>query len=79
MLVKIELPKNEKELSFVLEVLKRLNIQIVAEEQDSPLTKEIAANHSAILKERRKTMTAPDATFYSWEAAKEILAKRAND
>ncbi|MEM1121354.1 MAG: hypothetical protein AAGJ18_12955 [Bacteroidota bacterium] len=76
MVVKIELPTNKKELSFTLEVLKRLGIKILSEEQDDSLSKEVAEEHRTILQERRKAMSAPDAKFYSWEEAQEIIAQR---
>ena len=76
MIVKIELPNNKKELSFILEVLNRLNIRIVSDKEEVSLPKEIIAEHTAILKERRAAMAASDAQFFTYEEAQNILSKR---
>jgi hypothetical protein len=36
----------------------------------------IIEEHAIVLRERRVAMAAPDAQFFTWEEAKEILANR---
>ena len=76
MLATIELPNNQAELSFVLEVLKRLNIQVIYNKGDAPLAQDVLEEHAAILKDRRQAMADPNAQFFTWEEAQKILAER---
>ena len=74
MLATIELPNNKTEIVFILEVLKRLNVRIIYDTSDAPLEDNILEEHAAILKERRAAMSTPDAQFFTWEEAQQILA-----
>ncbi len=76
MLATIELRNNKTEIVFILEVLKRLNVRIIYDTSDTPLEDNILEEHAAILRERRTAMSAPDAQFFTWEEAQQILAKR---
>jgi hypothetical protein len=40
------------------------------------MNKEIKEKHAAMLRERRVAMSAPDAQFFTWEEAQQILANR---
>ena len=64
MLATIELPNNQTELAFILEVLKRLNIQVIYNKGDSPLAQDVLEEHAAILRERRQAMADPNAQFF---------------
>ena len=76
MLATIELPNNRQEVDFILEVLRRLNVRILDNKGDTVLEEEVMEEHAAILRERRAAMNAPDAQFFTWEEAQEILANR---
>lgn len=76
MLATIELPNNKTEIVFILEVLKRLNVRIIYDSPDAPLEDNILEEHATILRERRTAMSAPDAQFFTWEEAQQILANR---
>ena len=76
MLATIELPNNRQEVDFILEVLRRLNVRILDNKEDMVLEEEVMEEHAAILRERRAAMNAPDAQFFTWEEAQEILANR---
>ena len=76
MLATIELPNNKTEIVFILEVLKRLNVRIVYDSADEPVEDNILEEHAAILRERKAAMSAPDAQFFTWEEAQQILANR---
>jgi hypothetical protein len=72
----IELPNNKTELTFILEVLKRLNLPIHLSDEISDIEGDILEEHAVILRERRTAMTASDAQFFTWEEAQQILANR---
>ena len=76
MIATIELPNNRSEIAFILEVLKRLNVRIVEKDESIVSEEDIIEEHSAILRERRVAMNAPDATFFTWEEAQKILSNR---
>jgi hypothetical protein len=78
MIATIELPNNKAEWTFILEVLKRLNVnvRVIDATPDAPIEADVLEEHKAILKERRAAMIAPDAQFFTWEEAQEILANR---
>ena len=76
MIATIELPNNRKELDFILEVLKRLNVRILENKEDVVFEEDVLEEHSVILRERRAAMNAPDAQFFTWEEAQEILTNR---
>ena len=76
MLATIELPNNKTEIVFILEVLKRLNVRIIYDTADAPLENNILEEHAVILRERKVSMSAPDAQFFTWEEAQQILANR---
>ncbi len=78
MLATIELPNNKNEIAFILEVLKRLNVNIVYKSDDEVLDESTIEEHSIILKDRRTSMKAADAQFFTWEDAQQILANRKN-
>ena len=75
MIATIELPNNRKELDFILEVLKRLNVRILENKEDVVFEEDVLEEHSVILRERRAAMNAPDAQFFTWEEAQLILAR----
>lgn len=70
----IELPNNKTELIFILEVLKRLNLRIHLSDEISDIGEDVLEEHAVILRERRAAITAPDAQFFTWEEAQQILA-----
>jgi hypothetical protein len=72
----IELPNNKNEIVFILEVLKRLNVKVIKEDNLSSLTDEVMEEHAAILRQRRLAMNAADAQFFTWEEAQNILKNR---
>ena len=74
MLATIELPNNRQEVDFILEVLRRLNVRILDNKEDTVLEEEVMEEHAAILRERRAAMNAPDAQFFTWDNRK-ILKK----
>ena len=76
MVATIELPNNKKEIDFILEVLKRLNVRILEKEVGAVFEEDIIEEHAAILSERRAAMNMPDAQFFTWEEAQNILANR---
>ena len=76
MIATIELPNNRKELDFILEVLKRLNVRILENKEDTVFEEDVLEEHSVVLRERRAAMNAPDAQFFTWEEAQEILTNR---
>ena len=76
MIATIELPNNRKELDFILEVLKRLNVRILENKEDMVFEEDVLEEHSVILRERRTAMNAPNAQFFTWEEAQQILANR---
>ena len=76
MIAIIELPNNRKELDFILEVLKRLNVRILENKEDMVFEEDVLEEHSVVLRERRAAMNAPDAQFFTWEEAQEILTNR---
>ena len=76
MIATIELPNNRKELDFILEVLKRLNVRILENKEDMVFEEDVLEEHSVVLRERRAAMNAPDAQFFTWEEAQEILTNR---
>ena len=76
MLATIELPNNKNEIAFILEVLKRLNVNIVYGSDDEILDESTVEEHSAILKDRRAAMQSADAQYFTWEDAQQILANR---
>ena len=76
MVATIELPNNRKELDFILEVLRRLNVRILDNKEDMVFEEDVLQEHSVILRERRASMNAPDAQFFTWEEAQQILTNR---
>ena len=72
----IELPSNKIEIAFILEVLKRLNVRVIEDTDDWLLAEDVLQEHASILRGRRTAMSAPDAQFFSWEEAQQILANR---
>lgn len=76
MLATIELPNNKTELAFILEVLKRFNLNVHLIDETTTVSEDILEEHAAILRERRTAMTASDAQFFTWEEAQHILANR---
>ena len=76
MIATIELPNNRRELDFILEVLKRLNVRILENKEDMVFEEDVLEEHSVVLRERRAAMNAPDAQFFTWEEAQEILTNR---
>ncbi len=76
MIATIELPNNKTELAFILEVLKRFNLKVQLMDEAAFVSDDMLAEHAAILRERRAAMTAPDAQFFTWEEAQQILANR---
>ena len=77
MIATIELPNNKSELAFILEVLKRFNLKVQLVDEITPIiSDDVLAEHAAILRERRIAMEAPDAQFFTWEEAQQILANR---
>ena len=76
MLATIELPNNKNEIAFILEVLKRLNVRIVNNNNEEQLDENTIEEHSAILKDRRASMQSADAQYFTWEEAQQILANR---
>jgi hypothetical protein len=75
MIATIELPNNKAEWTFILEVLKRLNVnvRVIDAAPDAPIEAEVLEEHAAVLKKRRAAMTAPDAQFFTWEEAQNIV------
>jgi hypothetical protein len=73
MIATIELPNNTIERDFVLEVLKRLNIRFTLDAITEEVEESVLEEHTAILRDRRNAMQAPNAQFYSWEQAQIIL------
>jgi hypothetical protein len=78
MIATIELPNNKAEWTFLLEVLKRLNVpfRLIDAAPDAPIEADVLEEHAAILEERYAAMNAPDAEFFTWEEAQKILANR---
>ena len=76
MLATIELPNNKTELTFILEVLKRFNLNVQLIDETSLVSDDVLAEHAAILRKRRAAMSAPDAQFFTWEEAKQLLENR---
>ena len=75
MVALIEIPDNKNESAFILEVLKRLNVRIF-DNNEVFLSDDVLAEHTDILRERRKVINATDAQFFSWEAAQKELVRR---
>ena len=76
MLATIQLPNNSKEIAFILEVLKRLNVEVITDISTLPIDDQVLEEHAAILRERRASMNSVDAQFFTWEEAQQVLAKR---
>ncbi len=76
MTARIELPNNKTELAFILEVLKRLNVRILDDINQSQVADDVLEEHAAILKERRTNMAASDAQFFTWTEAQQVLENR---
>ncbi len=78
MIATIELPNNKAEWTFLLEVLKRLNVpfRLIDAAPDASIEADVLEEHAAILEERYVAMNAPDAEFFTWEEAQKILANR---
>lgn len=76
MLATIELPNNKNELAFILEVLRRFNLNVQLVDETPAVSEDMLQEHAAILRTRRAAMTAPDAQFFTWEEAQQILANR---
>ncbi len=75
MLATIELPNNKTELDFVLEVLKRLNVRVIRDDETT-ISDDVLEEHAAILRARRQALSEPNAQFFSWEEAQLMLANR---
>jgi hypothetical protein len=78
MIATIELPNNKAEWTFLLEVLKRLNvpIKLIDAAPDATIETDVLEEHARILEERYAAMNAPDAKFFTWDEAQQILANR---
>ena len=76
MIATIELPNNRSEVAFILEVLKRLNVRIIEQEETVVSEEDIIEEHSVILRDRRAAMNEPDATFFTWQEAQKVLENR---
>ncbi len=76
MLATIQLPNNSKEIAFILEVLKRLNVEVITDISTLSIDDEVIEEHAIILRERRTAMNSADAQFFTWEEAQQVLAKR---
>lgn len=76
MIATIELPNNRSEVAFILEVLKRLNVKIIEQDENVLSEEDVLEEHSVILRDRRAAMNEPDATFFTWEEAQKILGNR---
>ena len=72
----IELPNNKNEIIFILEVLKRLNVKVIKDDNSSSFNDEVMEEHAIILRQRRSAMNATDAQFFTWEEAQNILQNR---
>jgi Putative addiction module component len=71
MTITIKLPDNNKEANFIVELLKKLNVNMVDDDDDIPDA------HKRILDERiEKLRATPDADFYSWDEVKKLTAQR---
>jgi hypothetical protein len=73
MTITIKLPDNNKEADFIVELLKKLNVNLVDTADDDA----IPEAHKRILEARMdKLCSTPDMAFYSWEDVKKLTAQR---
>jgi hypothetical protein len=73
MTVTIELPKNKKEASFLMDLLKKLNVNFVQDMGDFDISEE----HKKILDERIKDFELnPNQKTYTWEEVKASARQR---
>ncbi len=78
MLATIQLPNNSKELAFILEVLKRLNVEVITDISTLSIDNDVLEEHATILRERKAAINSADAQFFTWEEAQQVLGKRKN-
>jgi hypothetical protein len=76
MIATIELPNNKTELAFILEVLKRFNLNVQFIEETPDISDDVLEEHAVILRKRRTDMKSPNAKFFTWEEAQTLLANR---